>query len=195
VEQAAEETSCRAEKAAKSRRFQLRIPQRKNRENRKEEQGREGFVETLKIGGKVSVRSCLTSLPFVTLETAINAITYVFATLAGHPLRHPKSRFQRRLQIGNQVVRVFNADRVADEGFGDAAGFALLGRGLHVAGGGGRAGDGFDRSSPHRCHETRRKSTGRGGEGETRGTQKQLRAYASAGAAATPALAQAIFLP
>jgi hypothetical protein len=36
--------------------------------------------------------SCLTSLLFVTLETAINAITYVFATLAGYPLRRRKTK-------------------------------------------------------------------------------------------------------
>ena len=50
------------------------------------------------------------------------------------------------MQIGDQVFRVFNANRVTDQGFGDTAGLALLGRGLYVAGGGGRAGDGFDRS-------------------------------------------------
>jgi hypothetical protein len=32
----------------------------------------------------------------VTLETAIFAITYVFATLAGHPLRHPKTKAKTR---------------------------------------------------------------------------------------------------
>jgi hypothetical protein len=50
--------------------------------------------------GKVSVKSSLTSLPFVTLETAIFAITYVFATLAGHPLRHPKAKSNTRALAG-----------------------------------------------------------------------------------------------
>lgn len=52
--------------------------------------------------------------------------------------------FQRRLQIRNQIVGVFDTNRVSDQRFGNAAGGALLRRGLYVTCGCGRARNGFD---------------------------------------------------
>jgi len=51
---------------------------------------------------------------------------------------------ERLLKVGDEVGGVFDADGVADEGFGDAGGGAFGRRGFYVAGGGGRSGDGFN---------------------------------------------------
>jgi hypothetical protein len=43
-------------------------------------------------------------LPFVTLEAPINAISYVFSTLAGYPLRHPKSSARASFSASSEAA-------------------------------------------------------------------------------------------
>src|SRR5208283_4700425 len=81
-------------------------------------------------------------------------VTYVHSgTLSSRHARYDLARAnlsQRLPEIGDQVLYIFNADRVADESFRDAAGRALFGRGFDVAGCCRRASNGLYRAQVRR---------------------------------------------